>query len=576
MSALQEYTDLKIICDAVEKAAIKRARRGHRSSAKVAALNSLLSVDQLLHSSQLAVEFMKKKPVDDSSSRKQRQEREDSRPEARPGRGEPGAGSAYASYEGADRWRVCPPDYPGDDWEVEGFTPEASFGFAVNPFDAADADTDQAIRDLLGLDPDEDLAEGFENCFGCDLRVQFDFQLQPINLLLELDNLLDQIQDTIDFWRDYANPLNFLARICDFWDWFGNLALCKQDIIAMLLALQALIAKYANLSVSISLDWTVLFGPLLKFILDALAQLIEQIVQLLTAPIDCVIGFLKTIDEILSGIVDTANVAAAFGESMFGGDVPFGGKTEDGTRDFRGLGEYSAEGTKKNIEWVEGSSEGQRTDGIVPEMDKNPGSWFDGTPGFTSESNMQPPSLEVSSGSMGGTKSETGFDLPTGFNLSGYNGLEEALKDPKFKYSSPLQKLILSLQEAKKWITTLFANILFSLKSLSALVSGGISINLQNIGFLMLVLDIINLIKLLVSLKGTNPCSDNIEEIAEFIKRYYPDSEVVIKEDGIIEVTKGKYTQEISLANSAEDCSVFDFGGVTNTSKETYDQSKKD
>ena len=50
----------------------------------------------------------------------------------------------------------------------------------------------------------------------------------------------------------------------------------------------------------------------------------------------------------------------------------------------------------------------------------------------------------------------------------------------------------------------------------------------------------------------------------------------VIEEDGIIEVTKGKYTQEISLAKSAEDCSVFDFGGVRDASKETYDQSKKD
>jgi hypothetical protein len=60
MSALQEYTDIKIICDAIEKAAINRARRGHRTSAKVSALNSLLSSDQLLRSTTMAVDAMRK------------------------------------------------------------------------------------------------------------------------------------------------------------------------------------------------------------------------------------------------------------------------------------------------------------------------------------------------------------------------------------------------------------------------------------------------------------------------------------------------------------------------------------
>ena len=594
MSALQQYTDIKIICDAVEKAAIKRARRGHRTSAKVAGLNSLLSVDQLLHGSQLALESMKK-PVGGSPStargtqrdtrdtrdtRPERDTRDDTRP-TRPGRDEDTAS--------AERWTFCPPDYPGDDWDISGPTPEIEFGFSYNPFDAADADTDQAIRDLLGLEPGEDLAEGFENCFGCDLRLQFDFQLQPINLLLELDNLFDQISDILDFWREYADPLNFLARICDFLDWWGDLSLCKQDLIAMLLALQALLAKYANLAISISLDWTLLFGPLLKFILDALSQLIEQVIQLISAPIDCIIGFLKTIDEIVNAVVDTANVAAAFGQTMAGtgGDTPVGQTGEDGFLNLAGLGNYSAEGTKKELEWEGGAGsggldfrpnvEGKGEQGFVPRMEKEDTEWFSGNP-YASTANTSPPELNASSGSLGGglqnEKGDSKVEIPTGFNLAGKNGLEEALKDPKFKFSSPMQKLILSLEEAKKWITSLFANILFSLKSLSALVGGGIGLNLQNIGFLMMILDIINLIKLLASLQGVNPCSDNIDKIEEFLKRYVDGDVQRIQGEDAFVVSSGAYTREISFAGQDDGCSTF--SGVRDTSQETYEQNKKD
>lgn len=587
MSALKEYTDIKIICDAVEKAAINRARRGHRTSGKVAALNSLLSTDQLLHSTTMAVDAMRKKPVSNASrptsEERTRRESRDTQSEKK-SQNKKSAASAYASYEAPDRWNVCPPDYPGDEWEAEAYTPKASFGFAANPFDAANADTDKAIRDLLGLDPNEDLAEGFENCLGCDLRVQFDFQLQPINLLFEFDGLLDQIQDIIDFWKQYANPLNFLERICEFLDfWNANFNLCKQDLIALLLALQALLAKYANLAISITFDWTILFGPLLKFILDALAQLIEQVIQLLTAPIDCIIGVLKTIDELISAVVDTANVAAAFGETMagMGGDTPLGGTSDDGFLNLGGLGNYKAEGTKAEAAWEGGPGSGGiniggEEQGFIPKMEPSDNSFF-------SVGDTQPPGLEVGKTAFGeklnNEKGDSKVEFPLGFNLAGKNGLEEALLDPRFKYSSPLQKIILALQEARLWITKLFANILFSLKSLSALVGGGISINLKNIGFLMMILDIINLIKMLASLQGVNPCSDNINDIANFIKRYYQGAEVEIDGNTIL-VSQGDYTQEIVLVeDTSKPCqSVHSVTDIRDTSQQTYQekQSKKD
>lgn len=567
MSALQEYTDIKIICDAIEKSAIKKARRGDRTSAKVAALNSLLSLDQMLYSTELAVEFMKKKKAVKGKEAFPKDREDETQPQGSP--------------NSQNKWQVCPPDYPGDKWEVSGFTPSAEFGFSANPFDAADADTADAIRDLLGLEEGEDLAEGFENCIGCDPRIQFDFQLQPVNMLLELENLLNQVQSSIDFWRDYSNPLNFLARFCDFVDLF-DFKLCKQDFIAMLLALQGLLAKYANLSLNITLDWTVLFGPLLKFVLDALSQLIEQIIQLISAPIDCIIGALRTIDEIVNSVTDTLNVSIAAGQSMtgLGLDTKVGESGENGLN-LSALGNYSGSGQKKTVSW-EGESGtggiqiGGEDQGFIPSMETGDKQWFSGNP-YYSASNTEPPELNVATSDWGeGLTNQPGdgkVEFPSGFSIAGKDGLEEAMSDPAFKFASPMQKLILSLEEAKKWITSLFANVLFSLKSLSALVSGGISINLQNIGFLMMILDIINLVKLLFAIKnsGVRPCNDDIEQIADFIKVYYPGSEVVIK-DGVIEVTQGKYVQEVSLSKNDNQC--YSVQNVSNVSEEAYLKNK--
>ena len=96
----------------------------------------------------------------------------------------------------------------------------------------------------------------------------------------------------------------------------------------------------------------------------------------------------------------------------------------------------------------------------------------------------------------------------------------------------------------------------------------------------MMILDIINLIKMLASLQGVNPCSDNINDIANFIKRYYQGADVTI-EGNTIQVSQGDYTQEIVLSEeTGKPCaeSVHSVTGVRDTSQQTYEekQNKKD
>ena len=412
-------------------------------------------------------------------------------------------------------------------------------------FESAGRDAEEAMRDLLGLEPDEDLAEGWDKCFGCDLRFKFAFQLQPVNLLAGLDDLLGKIEQAIDFWKGYADPLNFLVDFCKLWDLFSQTRICIQDWIAILLAIQGLMAKYATMAISISFDWTVLFGPLLKLILDAISAMIEQIVQLLTAPIDCAIGVLTTIQELLDEIVDTANTAVAFGQS-------FGNMSG------------SASAQKMDIAWEGGAGSGGAD--MRPKKDgAGEQGWI---PSFSQDSEFadgpiegSPPSMTVNRNTWGGISSETGktgeplntrgdgeFGLPTGFKMKAGQSLEEAMKDPKFPYARPFDKIIMMLNDAKAWLTKLFSNILFSLKSLSGLVGGGISLNLQSIGMMMLLIDIYNVVRLLMALgEDEKPCEENIEELAERMRAIYPNFEFTPNSSGNIGVSGDGYDNEIPL-----------------------------
>ena len=523
-STLERYADIKLICDKIEKAAVIRGKRGDRTSLKVAALNSVLSLDQLTFASTKALEATQKSNTSPQPKRMQ-DEKEAKAYEVK-----------NQKWEFTEENRVCLKK--DEEWVAEGYSPKGGFGFEFNPFNAVGRDQEKAIKDLLGLDEGDDLAEGWENCFNCDPRVKFDFQLQPVNLLAQIDELLNNIQSTIDYWETQSSPEAYMQRLCELFNAFrevifvkdGELkvTICIQDWISMLLGLQALMGKYANMSLSISLDWTVLFGPLLKLIIDAVATLIEQVVQLLTAPIDCAIGVLTTVDELYSELDATFQLAKAAVDVVKPGG--------DGATDLGIFGDWEADGRKMEVGWFKGSNKGgvkigDKEQGIIPKAGKE-----------SDPDSTIPPQLFVDKkdweGQLYNKAGDNRIEVPVGFNIRGYNGLEDAVLDPNFKNSTFLQKIILSLKEARQWLTQLFANIIFTLKSLNELVRGGIGLNLQNIGFMILILDIINSIKFIMTFEnGLEPCDEDYEELIRRMRNSNPDLTYVLTPESNIEVT---------------------------------------
>ena len=207
-STLERYADIKLICDKLEKAAIIRGKRGDRTSLKVAALNSVLSLDQIVFASTKALEATQKN-LSSQGARKA-----DEKPQS----AEDAWGQWEYSQEPGGEARLCAGKE--DEWVASLYTPKVGFSAEINPFNAIGRDQQRAIKDLLGLDEEDDLAEGWENCFDCDARVKFDFQLQPVNLLSQIDNILDNIESTIDGWESKASAESYMKRLCELFNVF--------------------------------------------------------------------------------------------------------------------------------------------------------------------------------------------------------------------------------------------------------------------------------------------------------------------------------------------------------------------
>ena len=158
----------------------------------------------------------------------------------------------------------------------------------VNPANAIDA--------FLGGDGEitaEDIQESASECFDCNLKAEFDFQIKPINLLSELMPLINQIGAMLDNVINELKPFDLMANLCNL---SKNIRLfCLPDLLSILVTLEGLIQRYIGEAFKLVLNWTFIIGPIIKGIVDIAATLMEQIRRLLVAPLDCAAGAIGTI-----------------------------------------------------------------------------------------------------------------------------------------------------------------------------------------------------------------------------------------------------------------------------------------
>jgi len=336
-----------------------------------------------------------------------------------------------------------------------------------------DVEADADLIELMNLDNNGAVRDWLAECAGCDLRLQFDWQLKPFALLGPINAFLDSIQDAIDRLKARMDPLRLLDDLCNLLNALKGF--CLADLIAILMALKMLIKRYVLQLFSIRIDWTVLLGPLLKFIVEGIATLLEQITGIILAPIDCALAVLYTSNDLLKAGAELVNSVAGIA-SLPGAGIESG---------------IEADGLHKDHQWITSDSQ-------IPGLSQ---------PFKTDQPEAPDPGfLRSTERTSGESQASSSVSVPIGFALKSDISLEEALADPLFTTDSTfLEKVIVPVQDARNWISELFHNIIDAIRSLGGLVGGGLALSLDNIGIILFLLDVIALVTAIIKLIQKSP-----------------------------------------------------------------------
>lgn len=380
-------------------------------------------------------------------------------------------------------------------------------------------------EDMQGLTGDKNLRDMLKDCLACDLRLTFDWQLKPIDLLGPISDLIKDINLSLNNFEQHMDPFGSLRDLCDILN--GVHWLCIPDLMTILMSLKLLLKKYLSFQLQINLDWTVIIGPLLKLILDAIGSLIQAIAGVLLGPLDCVLGALKSIAEMQKQLQQTVEAAEAVVDRI-------------GTR---------ASQAKQLVDPKEDLQLDEDTTFDTSELYKD-GAVNPAIPGSSELQDVRvnghkekvlsltaptPPSLQVDQREDGKPPKWSEWSFPSGVALNNQVKLPDSLKDPRFNFAHWTTKIILAIQEAKNYILDLVRKVIGSLNSLKGLVSGGLGIQLGNLGLLLFLKDMIALVILIIKLLSGRKPKDWCSELEQ-----HP--EILEEALGNVQVTSGDKT----------------------------------
>lgn len=348
------------------------------------------------------------------------------------------------------------------------------YDFESNPDEAKNKkefNVDTLLDNLKKIDIEligGDLGDYIEKCFNCELRLKWDWQFLPPDVLLNpLDLLMDEILKALSFLEKVINgSQKKLEQLCYLPLLFNGIP-CPQDILALILSLKILLDKYKVLSLKLKIDWMALFAPFVMAIVSLLSYLVDLIFSALSAPLACTLSVMSSGLEyarlINSALFSTPNVKS---------DPSANKVTEI-------LTEYN--------EVV-----GERTTTSIASADEVLGSKI------TSETKTNLETIPASNMAIA-TGVETGFTIENFFN-----GPE--LNKPNWFDLSLLEQIYVGTVEAKDWLNFYKRKIDELLAAFLGLVKGKKLLDIQNMSIIIVIIELISLLVLLLQTDLTTLC----------------------------------------------------------------------
>ena len=397
---------------------------------------------------------------------------------------------------------------------------------------------EDGINEFLGTDiSSKTVKDGLSDCYDCNLRASFDFQIRPINLLSEIMPLINKLSNTIDMLLNELRPTNLLKSICDlsvnfrFW--------CLQDILNVIVALTGLTKRYMGQFMKVALNWTAIIGPIIKMIVDTAVKFMEQIRRMIIAPLDCASGVLSTvinfqesaqksaeasIDELkafatvfpneeswdrtgnvskvkrMQGFAPTWDGAKT---SLIGGEAKIPYQWEYNSQDSL---ETAFEKEKARLSRERKLKQERKR---VERINRKLGKYID----------------EELEGTIYSEESEEAL-------------LEELKRIEKQESGSMLRNLLFAINSSKQWVNEMFANLLLAVKSLNGLISGSLELSIKLGTWMLMIFDLVKVIQVIVSLVQSgglkNICKDleeDPEKVNFLLERYLDENDYNLAKD---------------------------------------------
>ena len=393
--------------------------------------------------------------------------------------------------EGQEAENSCAPE------EEEGWTAKYKGGTTFEVGLTKDLSVDDPIKamlEALNVDMTEDeIRDDLERCFDCDLRPKFNFQIKPINFLSELLPLIEGIHDLVDQVLDAMEPLDILKWLCDIGDLFKD-GWCIPDLVALLLGWQNLLQKYFGQMLRIALDWTFIIGPLIKFIVDMVAALLEQIRRIIIAPLDCIAKVLGQLVMLEDAIIDTIDDTAAFVQTFPDfWDQKFGGTS---TTTYQGVKKAENSASFRRVNSRDSTKVGMPT-GLTFSVDDTLEQMFD--------KNVQGRRLQRIEKKKAKYREKNPLRM-TQLSIENPGMTSEELAQELEKEMtnfatkpSLLKSLLGGTNSTIAAINQFFANVLLAVKSLNAFVVGTLGLSIKLSGLILMVLDLIKFIVFIIN-----------------------------------------------------------------------------
>lgn len=358
---------------------------------------------------------------------------------------------------------------------------------------------DEDLSSILGGgDLAQEIQSYMKECLNCDYRLNFRWQLQPIDLLGPISNIVRDINTTLDMFRERLNPMNTINQFCHFMN--GMRFFCIPDLISMMLGLKMVLKNYLTASINLVVDWTAILGPLLQLILQGISSLVNQIAAVLTGPLDCAVAALRTLEELQRQTNMTIEYA---------GQVA--GRVNDGLLNT----EQIVRGALNGAPTLPGEAKINIRD-----------IFYDGEP--TLNVSHSSTGYQVTGQLFGNVSSAdrpAGTDAPsdrenyvgsfaTGLDFRNLK-LPEMIMNKDFLKAAWTTKMVAVLQEARMLIRDLMLKVIGGLHSIQSLVSGGMQFRVGRLGLLLFIRDLLGMIMMAIRLlRERRNVTDWCEEIS--------------------------------------------------------------